>query len=119
MSGPRQKPSTAADPAPGDRTLGDRAVGDRAGVDRAPGEPGVAGLSFEDALAELEQIVRGLEGGQQKLEDAIGAYERGAAPAPHCEAKLAEAEAAGAGDRRRRRRRGVAAAGRLTGPTGS
>ena len=53
----------------------------------------VASLSFEDALAELDQIVRGLEGGQQKLEDAIGAYERGAALRRHCEAKLAEAEA--------------------------
>ena len=53
----------------------------------------VAGLSFEDALAELERIVRGLEGGQQKLEDAIGAYERGAVLRRHCEAKLAEAEA--------------------------
>ena len=53
----------------------------------------VATLSFEDALAELEQIVRGLESGQQKLEDAIGAYERGAALRRHCEAKLAEAEA--------------------------
>jgi exodeoxyribonuclease VII small subunit len=53
----------------------------------------VATLSFEDALAELDQIVRGLEGGQQKLEDAIGAYERGAALRRHCEAKLAEAEA--------------------------
>jgi exodeoxyribonuclease VII small subunit len=53
----------------------------------------VATLSFEDALAELEQIVRGLEGGQQKLEDAIAAYERGAALRKHCEAKLAEAEA--------------------------
>ena len=31
----------------------------------------IASLSFEDALAELERIVRGLEGGQQKLEDAI------------------------------------------------
>ena len=50
-------------------------------------------MSFEDALAELEQIVRGLEGGQQKLEDAIAAYERGAALRRHCEAKLAEAEA--------------------------
>lgn len=50
-------------------------------------------LSFEDALAELEQIVRGLEGGQQKLEEAIAAYERGAALRQHCEAKLAEAEA--------------------------
>jgi len=50
-------------------------------------------LSFEDALAELEKIVRGLEGGQQKLEEAIGAYERGALLRRHCEAKLAEAEA--------------------------
>ena len=53
----------------------------------------IAGLSFEDALAELERIVRGLEGGQQKLEDAITAYERGALLRRHCEAKLAEAEA--------------------------
>jgi len=53
----------------------------------------VGAPSFEDALAELEQIVRGLESGQQKLEDAIGAYERGAALRRHCEAKLAEAEA--------------------------
>ena len=55
--------------------------------------PDVSALSFEDALAELEQIVRGLEGGQQKLEDAIAAYERGAALRQHCETKLAEAEA--------------------------
>jgi len=55
--------------------------------------PEIASLSFEDALAELERIVRGLEGGQQKLEDAIGAYERGALLRRHCEAKLAEAEA--------------------------
>ena len=53
----------------------------------------VAGLSFEDALAELEGIVRGLESGQQKLEGAIQAYERGAALRRHCEAKLAEADA--------------------------
>ena len=53
----------------------------------------VTGLSFEDALAELERIVRGLEGGQQKLEEAITAYERGALLRRHCEAKLAHAEA--------------------------
>lgn len=52
----------------------------------------VAGLSFEDALAELERIVRGLEGGQQKLEEAITAYERGALLRRHCEMKLAQAE---------------------------
>ena len=66
------------------------------GPDRQPGPAkvlDVSQMSFEDALAELEQIVRGLEGGQQKLEDAITAYERGAALRRHCEAKLAEAEA--------------------------
>ena len=56
-------------------------------------KPDVSALSFEDALAELEQIVRGLENGQQKLADAIDAYERGAAIRRHCEAKLTEAEA--------------------------
>ncbi len=59
----------------------------------APTEAEIAALSFEDALAQLEAIVRGLEGGQQKLEDAISAYERGAALKKHCEAKLAAAEA--------------------------
>ena len=53
----------------------------------------VSSLSFEDALGELERIVRGLEGGQQKLEDAISSYERGAVLRRHCEAKLGEAEA--------------------------
>jgi exodeoxyribonuclease VII small subunit len=56
-------------------------------------EPDISGMPFEDALAALEAIVRGLEGGQQKLEDAISAYERGAALKKHCEAKLAAAEA--------------------------
>ena len=53
----------------------------------------IANLSFEDALAELEKIVRGLEGGQLKLEEAITQYERGAALRRHCEQKLAEADA--------------------------
>lgn len=55
--------------------------------------PDIGSLSFEEAMAELEQLVRGLESGQQKLEDAIKAYERGALLRRHCEAKLAEAEA--------------------------
>lgn len=50
-------------------------------------------LSFEDALAELESIVRDLESGKGKLEEAVAAYERGAALRRHCEAKLADAEA--------------------------
>ena len=58
----------------------------------SPAAQEIASMSFEDALAELERIVKALEGGQQKLEDAIGAYERGAALRAHCEAKLAEAD---------------------------
>lgn len=53
----------------------------------------VSKLSFEEALAELEAIVKQLETGQGRLEDAIAAYERGAALRKHCEDKLAEAEA--------------------------
>ncbi|MEE8659120.1 Exodeoxyribonuclease 7 small subunit [Acetobacteraceae bacterium EV16G] len=49
-------------------------------------------MSFEDALSELENIVRGLENGQMKLEEAITAYERGAALRRHCDLKLNEAE---------------------------
>jgi exodeoxyribonuclease VII small subunit len=50
-------------------------------------------MSFEESLAELEKIVRELEEGQGRLEDAIGAYERGALLKQHCEAKLREAQA--------------------------
>jgi len=52
----------------------------------------IATLSFEDALAELEQIVGRLEAGRAKLDDAIAAYERGALLKRHCEAKLREAQ---------------------------
>ena len=38
-----------------------------------PAPADIAAMSFEDALAELERIVKGLEGGQLQLEDAIGA----------------------------------------------
>ncbi len=50
-------------------------------------------LSFEQALKELEEIVRKLEAGEAKLDEAVGAYERGAALKQHCEAKLREAQA--------------------------
>ena len=52
----------------------------------------IGAMSFEDALAELEQIVRRLEGGQVRLDDAIQCYERGALLKRHCEAKLNEAQ---------------------------
>jgi len=59
--------------------------------DKLPSD--IAKMSFEGALAELEKIVRGLEDGKAKLDDAIKAYERGALLKRHCEAKLREAQA--------------------------
>jgi len=50
-------------------------------------------MSFEDALIELEEIVGNLEQGANKLDDAIGAYERGTLLKKHCETKLSEARA--------------------------
>lgn len=52
----------------------------------------VQAMSFEDALSELEQIVRKLESGKGKLDEAIVAYERGAALKKYCEGKLHEAK---------------------------
>jgi exodeoxyribonuclease VII small subunit len=54
--------------------------------------PDIGAMNFEDALAELEQIVRRLEGGQVKLDEAIMSYERGAQLKRHCERKLNEAQ---------------------------
>ncbi|HEX5262090.1 MAG TPA: exodeoxyribonuclease VII small subunit [Phenylobacterium sp.] len=51
----------------------------------------IATLTFEQALAELEQIVARLESGQAPLEDSISMYERGAALKAHCETRLAAA----------------------------
>jgi exodeoxyribonuclease VII small subunit len=48
----------------------------------------IESLSFEQALAELEQIVARLESGQAPLEDSIRMYERGAALKAHCEKRL-------------------------------
>ncbi len=53
----------------------------------------ISGLSFETALAALEDIVARLEGGKVELEESIKIYERGEALRKHCEAKLKEAEA--------------------------
>jgi exodeoxyribonuclease VII small subunit len=53
----------------------------------------ISAMSFEDALQELERIVRKLEEGKSRLDEAISSYERGAALKKHCEAKLREAQA--------------------------
>ncbi len=55
--------------------------------------PDIAKLSFEEAMAELDRIVRQIEEGRGELDQAITAYERGVALKRHCESKLREAEA--------------------------
>lgn len=55
---------------------------------REPSEP----LSYEAALAQMEQIIASLETGELALEDALARYEEGAALAAYCEGLLNEAE---------------------------
>lgn len=54
--------------------------------------PPVAELSFEQALDELDALVRGMESGELSLEQSIAAYRRGAELAQHCQQRLAAAE---------------------------
>ena len=56
-----------------------------------PAPTDISALSFEQALAQLEEIVAKLESGQTELEKSILLYERGAALKTHCEARLREA----------------------------
>lgn len=53
----------------------------------------VKALSFEKALAELEQIVQKLEGGNVPLEESVAMYERGEALKRRCDELLRQAEA--------------------------
>jgi exodeoxyribonuclease VII small subunit len=55
-------------------------------------EQAVKEMSFEEAMAELENVVGQLESGNVELEKSIELYERGAALKAHCEAKLKAAE---------------------------
>ena len=49
-------------------------------------------LSYEEALAELEEIVSALEAEQNQLEESIKLFERGQSLAAHCSALLEAAE---------------------------
>ncbi|WP_417670693.1 exodeoxyribonuclease VII small subunit [Roseibium sp.] len=53
----------------------------------------VSALSFEEALKQLETIVRELEQGNVPLERSIEMYERGAVLRTHCDSLLKAAEA--------------------------
>jgi exodeoxyribonuclease VII small subunit len=52
----------------------------------------VGELTFEQAIEELDALVRRMESGQLGLDDSIAAYQRGAELAKYCQARLAAAE---------------------------
>jgi len=52
----------------------------------------IAALSFEEAMKQLEDVVRHLETGDVTLDRSIELYERGAKLRAHCEARLKDAE---------------------------
>ena len=52
----------------------------------------IAKMTFEEALSELEDIIRSLESGDTNLDGAIAAYERGTALKRHCDNKLRDAQ---------------------------
>lgn len=49
-------------------------------------------LSFEEAMSQLENIVRELEAGRIKLDDAVNAYTKAVTLKNFCEQKLKEAQ---------------------------
>jgi len=57
-----------------------------------PPETPVEELSYEQALAELESIVAGLEKGDDTLEASLALYERGQLLVRYCERMLEQAE---------------------------
>jgi len=55
--------------------------------------PEIGGMTFEEALRALEDVVRQLESGEVALEESISLYERGEALRRHCQARLDAAQA--------------------------
>jgi len=49
-------------------------------------------LSYEDAFAQLEELLGQLESGDLPLEEALALYEKGAALSQYCSQKLEAAE---------------------------
>lgn len=49
-------------------------------------------LSFEAAVAELEQVVADMESGKLSLEESLASYQRGAELLAHCRSRLDDAQ---------------------------
>ncbi len=56
------------------------------------GDDDIDAMTFEQALGELEQIVRTLEQGSAPLDQSIELYQRGDRLKRHCEARLKAAQ---------------------------
>ena len=52
----------------------------------------IENITFEEAISELEMIVKKIDGGEISLENSISAYEYGMKLKNHCEMKLKEAK---------------------------
>jgi len=57
------------------------------------GTQDVAGMTFEDALKALEEVVRKLESGEVPLDQSVALYEHGEKLRAHCQARLDAAQA--------------------------
>ncbi|MDN3645524.1 exodeoxyribonuclease VII small subunit [Pontixanthobacter aestiaquae] len=57
------------------------------------GTPDLAQMTFEQALAALEEIVKRLESGEVPLDESISLYEQGEKLRQHCQARLDSAQA--------------------------
>jgi len=69
--------------------LSDKGCGVSEGVDKAKG---VEGLDFEQALAQLNDLVGKLEAGELPLEESVAAFETGVKLSRRCETLLDSAE---------------------------
>ncbi|MXO90150.1 exodeoxyribonuclease VII small subunit [Pontixanthobacter aquaemixtae] len=57
------------------------------------GTPDLKQMTFEQALAALEEIVKRLESGEVPLDESINLYEQGEKLRQHCQARLDSAQA--------------------------
>ncbi len=55
-------------------------------------DPAIAGLSYEDAIKQLEQLVGSIERGDVGLEESLKSYHRGEQLLRHCKQLLDRAE---------------------------
>ena len=79
------KPGPASEPSPAPAVAPSH---DQLSADAPAADAAVTDLSFEQAMAQLEQVVGALEAGQLPLAQALSAYQRGAALMRHAQSIL-------------------------------